>query len=175
LNIPKQGVMLDKQALQLIQQTENLVQEGVLTEGKVTQTAQQTANLDAEAVNIHKQGEVLFAQKCKLEAEFDLTASNTLKSAAEILLLNQKTATEKAQVTAFGVDPVSITGRQMDLYKAQADGFQRDAEQKAAKLLVDTWNVRRTTEESTQADDINKLGNAYIGRAVDKVLAGVGA
>ena len=175
LNIPKQGVMLDKQALQLIQQTENLIQEGVLTEGKVAQNAQQTANLAAEGLNIPKQGEVLFAQKCKLEAEFDLTASNTLKSAAEILLLNQKTATEKAQVTAFGVDPVSITGRQMDLYKAQADGFQRDAEQKAAKLLVDTWNVRRTTDEGTVADGTNMLNDATVGRAVTKVLAGVGA
>lgn len=181
-NIPKQGVILDKQAIYLIEQArevntnidtslftrDNLGKQGLILDI-------QAINLTAEGLNIPKQGEVLFAQKCKLEAEFDLTASNTLKSASEIELLNQKTATEKAQVTAFGVDPVSITGRQMDLYKAQADGFQRDAEQKAAKLLVDTWNVRRTTDEGTTANTINQLDDSSVGRAVGKVLVGVGA
>lgn len=120
------------------------------------------------------ENEVLKAQKCKLDAEFDLIQQQTLKAAAETALLNQKNTTEKAQTMNIG-DPDSVIGRQKTLYKAQADGFQRDAEQKAAKLMVDSWNVRRTTDEGTSANSTNQLDDAAVGRAVSKLLSGVGA
>ena len=135
----------------------------------------QTANAVAEGLNIPLQGQVLFAQKCKLEAEFDLTVSSTQKSAAEIALLTQKTVTEQAQTVALGVDDNSVIGKQKALYGAQTAGFARDAEQKAAKLMTDTWSVRRTTDEGVVADAINKLSDTHIGLAIDKMLAGVGA
>jgi hypothetical protein len=69
----------------------------------------------------------------------------------------------------------SVVGRQKALYQAQTDGFTRDAEQKAAKLLVDTWSVRRTTDEGTVADGTNMLNDATVGRAITKLLDGVGA
>ena len=50
-----------------------------------------------------------------------------------------------------------------------------DAEQKAAKLMVDSWNVRRTTDEGTVADGTNRLSDYYVGNAVAKLLAGIGA
>ena len=50
------------------------------------------------------------------------------------------------------------------------------AEQKAAKVMVDTWNVRRTTDpDSAAADSTNNLNDAAVGRAVTKLLSGVGA
>ena len=136
---------------------------------------QQRTNLTAEALNIPKQGAVLDAQKCKLDAEFDLTKSTDIKVKAETNLLNQKTTTEKAQTMATGVDEDSVVGKQKKLYQAQTDGFQRDAEQKAAKLMVDSWNVRRTTDEGTVADGTNMLADSVVGRAVTKMLNGVGA
>jgi hypothetical protein len=63
----------------------------------------------------------------------------------------------------------------MGLYKAQADGFVRDAEQKAAKIMADTWNVRRTTDEAVVADGTNKLSDANIGKAIGKLLTGINA
>lgn len=118
---------------------------------------------------------VLQAQKCKLDAEFDLIKEQTIKSAQETLLLAQKVTTEKAQVSSIGVDADSVVGRQKSLYAAQTNGFARDAEQKAAKLLADTWNVRRTTDEGTIADGTNMLNDATVGRAINKMLQGVGA
>lgn len=118
---------------------------------------------------------VLQAQKCKLDAEFDLTKSSTLKTGQETSLLAQKVVTERAQVTATGVDEDSVVGRQKRLYFAQTEGFARDAEQKAAKLMVDSWNVRRTTDEGTVADGNNMLADSIVGRAVSKMLHGVGA
>ena len=129
---------------------------------------EQTANAVIEA-------EVLRAQKCKLDAEFDVLLQSKLKTAAEVTLLGQKTQTEKAQTVALGVDADSVIGRQKGLYQAQTSGFERDAEQKAAKLMIDSWNVRRTTDEGTVADGTNMLYDPAVGRAVNKLLSGVGA
>lgn len=135
----------------------------------------QTANTVAEGLNIPMQGQVLYAQKCKLEAEFDLLQMDKLKTNAEIALLTQKTVTEQAQTIELGVDANSVIGKQKALYAAQTAGFARDAEQKAAKLMTDTWSVRRTTDEGVVADGVNKLSDLHIGQAVAKMLAGVGA
>jgi hypothetical protein len=98
-----------------------------------------------------------------------------LKTAQETQLLLWKTNTEKAQTVALGVDDNSVVGKQKLLYAAQTSGFQRDAEQKAAKVMVDSWNVRRTTDEGTTANGTNNLDDASVGRAVDRLLSGVGA
>lgn len=167
-NIPRQGLLLDGQVAQVTQQTANLLADNAGIVAKTGLTQRQTANAVFE-------GDVLQSQNCKLKAEFDLTKGTVLKVAAETTLLDQKTVSEKAQTLNVGVDDNSVIGRQKLLYKAQTDGFQRDAEQKAAKLMVDTWNVRRTTDEGTVADGTNLLNDAAIGRAVSKMLAGINA
>lgn len=135
----------------------------------------QAAKVRAETVNVITENDSLLAQQCLLKAQYDLTMVQKLQTTAQTSLVQQKIATEKAQVVDTGVDENSVVGRQKALYKAQTDGFQRDAEQKAAKMLIDTWNVRRTTDENTVADAVNMLNDATIGRAVLKVLTGVGA
>ena len=195
-NIPKQGLVLDAQKLQITQQTTNLVAEGLnipkqglLIDANKAQVVQQTENLLSQKAQVEAQtllvtqqkanaiieGTVLVAQECKLRGEFDLIMGNVLKAAQETALLTQKVATERAQTTALGVDDNSVLGKQKILYQAQTDGFKRDAEQKAAKLMVDTWNVRRTTDEGTVADSVNSLNDVAVGRAVTKLLAGVQA
>lgn len=152
-----------------------LTAQTALATSQKAQVEQQTANLVLEAVNIPKQGAVLDAQHCKLTAEYDLTVQTTQKTVQETTLLLQKIATEKAQTIATGVDADSVLGKQKGLYQAQSDGFKRDAEQKAAKILVDTWNVRRTTDDATVADSNNLLNDVTIGRTISKLLTGVGA
>lgn len=167
-NIPKQGVVLDAQAAMIDQQKLNLLADNLNTVAKTALTDQQKANAIIE-------GTVLVAQECKLRAEFDATVANTLKITAEKDLLIQKKVTETAQVLSTGVDADSVIGKQKALYTAQTNGFARDAEQKAAKIMIDTWSVRRTTDDATVADATNKLNDASVGRAVDKLLLGVGA
>lgn len=128
-----------------------------------------------QGLNAVIEGEVLTATKCKLQAEFDLLATTNLKTQQELQLLLWKTNTEKAQTIALGVDADSVLGKQKALYGAQTTGFTRDAEQKAAKLMADTWAVRRTTDEATVADAVNSLNDAAVGRAIGKLLTGVGA
>ena len=156
-------------ALTFLSQSQKVTAEIALLEAQTALVAQQT-------LNAVKEGDVLDAQRCKLQAEFDLTVSTTLKSAQEITLLTQKVATERAQTTGLGVDADSVVGRQKALYQAQTTGFTRDAEQKAADLLVRSWSVQRTTDETgTTANATNMLNDATVGRAMTKLLAGVGA
>lgn len=137
--------------------------------------AAEVALLAQQLINTTTQNDNLIKEGCKLAAEFDVLMEQKAKVNAETILLAQKKATEQAQTSGAGVDPDSVIGRQKLLYQAQTDGFKREAETQAAKLLVDTWNVRRTTDEGTQANTTNKLDDATIGRAIDKLLAGVGA
>lgn len=130
--------------------------------------------LGQQITNAITENTVLVAQECKLRAEYDLLAEQKLKVIAEAALLGQKKITEAAQVSAANVESDSVIGKQKSLYQAQTDGFARDAEQKAAKLLIDTFNVRRTTDEATVADSTNNLSDADIGLAVSKLMEGIG-
>lgn len=140
--------------------------EIALLEAQAQLTIQQTVNAETENT-------VLKAQKCKLDAEFDLISQNVLKVGAEMTLLSQKTLTERAQITSMGVDEDSVIGRQKRLYHAQTEGFKRDAEQKAAKILIDAWGIQRSTDEGIQANDQNMLYDPSVGRVVNKLITGV--
>lgn len=155
-------------ALAFLAQRQKIPLEAALIQAQIDLITQQTANAVIE-------GTVLTATECKLRAEYDLLILQKARTSAETALLVQKMATEKAQTTSLGVDADSILGRQKSLYLAQTEGFARDAEQKAAKLMADTWNVRRTTDEGTIADGTNMLNDATVGRAITKLLSGVGA
>lgn len=164
-----------QQTALIVQQKANLVTEQatmVKQQAKLTEdtkmVVQQTANAVIEGDNLVRQG-------CVLDAQFDLLKTQVLSTTAQTALTQQKTSTEKAQVSANGVDDNSVIGKQKLLYAAQTDGFSRDAEQKAAKLLTDTWNVRRTTDDGTVADGTNLLNDATIGRAISKMLSGIKA
>lgn len=131
--------------------------------------------VEQQTINAGQEFKVLVAQECKLKAEFDVLQEQKLKTAAETTLMNQRILTEKAQTTSIGVDADSVVGRQKALYAAQTSGYQRDAEQKAADLMIKTWATRRTTDEATVADATNMLNDTAVGRAVTKMLNGIQA
>lgn len=160
---------------QVMQTALTFVLQKQKTELEAELMEKQIALVNQQRINAEVEMNVLQAQICKLQAEYDLLREQNQKSAAETALLTQKVVTEKAQTLSVGVDQDSLIGKQKTLYQAQANGFARDAEQKAAKLMVDSWNVRRTTDEGTVADNTNMLSDMAVGRAVTKLLAGVGA
>lgn len=169
-------------ALDFLMQKQKVALEAQLLELQVTLAGVEVEKAHAQrdllvqqALNAVEEGKVLAQQVCKLKAEYDVLLLQKDRQNAETALLTQKLATEKAQTTGIGVDADSILGRQKALYLAQTNGFTRDAEQKVAKLMADTWNVRRTTDEGTIADGTNMLNDATVGRAIKKMLEGVGA
>jgi hypothetical protein len=104
-----------------------------------------------------------------------LAKSQRDKIDSETDLLTQKTETEMAQtVDSITAGPVAgVVGKQKTLYTAQTDGFARDAEQKAAKLMLDTWSVSATVSEAT-ANATNHLQDSDVGAVVTVLKAGVG-
>ena len=162
LNVPKQGAKIDADAAVSVQQKLNMISDELGIDAKTALTTQQKANAVIE-------GTVLTATECKLRAEFDVLMVQKLKGASENSLLLQKVVTEAAQTTATGVDDNSVIGRQKALYLGQTEGFKRDAEQKATKILIDTWNVRKTTDDTT----VLVVTDADIRTAVDKMKAGL--
>lgn len=181
LNIPKQGEMIDAQKNAAVQQTLKAVQETLQVVQQTNLTTKQVLQVEQQTINAVQERLVLIAQECKLKAEFDLLVLTKEKSEQEKQLLMWKVTTEKAQTLALGVDDNSVIGKQKSLYGAQTAGFTRDAEQKVAKLMVDTWNTRRMTDEGTipglspLGGVDNGLGDGNIARAVTKLLAGVNA
>jgi len=100
----------------------------------------------------------------------------------EIALLRQKTVTELAQTSGtiplgLGFNNSTVVGgvvkKQSDLYIAQTDGFSRDAEQKVLKAMLDTWSVRRTTDDGTTVN-LNGLDDAQILKVLQKAGTGIG-
>lgn len=171
--LERQKVGLEAQVLE--QQVLLATAQVAKANAEVLQIQKQTELMEQQRLNAITEGEVLVAQKCKLQAEYDVLMLTKDKTTKESDLLAQKVLTEKAQTQAIGVDDNSVIGKQKTLYQAQTDGFKRDAEQKAGKLLIDSWNVRRTTDEATVADGTNKLSDLYVGKAVQKLLDGIGA
>ena len=92
-----------------------------------------------------KQAELLASQTLtEAYTLSDLLPAQIDKLAAEIALLGQKKSTEEAQIKDIVDDlaVVGVIGKQKLLYGKQTDGFDRDAEQKAAKMMIDTWAIR---------------------------------
>ena len=101
---------------------------------------------------------------------------------AEVGLLEQKSVTELVQTSntipgtlGFGTntDIQGVALRSINLTTAQTDGFARDAEQRAAKIVVDPWVVRQSTDGEVTTG--TGLDNASVGEFIAKLKAGIGA
>lgn len=162
-------------ALEYLLQRDRNVLEAQLLEQQVLKAQVEVQVLEQQRLNAAQELLVLQAQVDKLIAEKEIIEASQLKTDQEIALLAQKVLTERAQVEAGIADPTSVIGRQNSLYQAQTEGFERDAEQKAANIMVGVWNVLRTTDSTVLNNPDNGLQDANIRKAVEKLLIGVGA
>ena len=156
LNVPKQGLLIDaqketqlQQKLNLAndlqtatQQRINLVSENQAIIAKTANTTQQTANLLAEAANIPKQGAVYDSTKSKVDVEN--------------ALLTDKLTTEASQRAVLA---------------AQASGYKRDAEQKAAEIMTRAFAaIATTTAMNSAAAAGYGISEGNVSAAVSKLI-----
>ena len=99
----------------------------------------------------NKQIELADKELEKADKEIELLDKQIQLQELNKELIAQKVKTEKAQIadTVDGVPVTGIIGAQIALYKQQKDGFIRDAEQKALKIISDTWITRKTVDDGT--------------------------
>lgn len=105
--------------------------------------------------------------------ELEVKRAEVESAQAQAQLYAAKVLTENAQ-TMDAAHPNSVLGSNIAVLRAQAAGYARDAEQKAAKILVDAWNVQRNTDEGITANADNLLYDTSIGKAVSAMLRGAG-
>ena len=87
------------------------------------------------------------------------------KTRSEIELIDSKTASEKKQ-------PI-LSDWQVQLFQKQIWGFERDAEQKVAKIYSDVFSVQKSVDDGLQPPD--GMTSKEIKRAMTKLLTGLGA
>lgn len=95
----------------------------------------------------------------------------------ELVLLSSKVNTEDAQTkdVVDGSGVTGVVGKQKGLYGAQTNGFARDAEQKLAKIMADTWNVAKTADPTgVSGNASNRLSDSDIGQVIDSAKKGIG-
>ena len=105
--------------------------------------------------------------------QLDLLQEQVSQAKAQTNYYAQKVITEKAQTDATVIGNGSVIDVQVELMNAQKDGYKRNAEQHAAQIMSNTWNVRRQTDEDTSANSTNLLDDATVGKAIQKLLAGI--
>jgi hypothetical protein len=180
VNIPKEGSLLDAQV-------SNATKQGLLVDVQKAEVTAQIDGIVADILNKPKQGALLDQQVVLAQADainkvregvvLDRQAD---KTHAEELLLRHKSITENAQyddnVTDIVGATIAVTGvinKQKLLYKAQTDGFARDAEQKLAKIMADTWNIRRSTDSGLTTAGTG-LEDTNIQSVIIKAQSGIG-
>lgn len=143
-------------------------------EKEVELTEQQIVNLKCENAKCQAQIKLIEAQLLNVPKEGAVLDNSINKSAEEVLLLRQKVITEKGQTDGTVFDTDSVLGKQTNLYTAQTEGYARDAEYKLLSKFIETWGIRRTTDDATQVNATNKLADQNIGQVVTKALSGIG-
>lgn len=107
------------------------------------------------------------------EKELEIKEKELQLAAANIDLIRQKIITERAQTDGSVIGNGSVLGKQNEVLNAQIDGYRRDAEQKAAQLMLQTW-ITRMNNDNAITNKANMLQDNFIGRAVGKMLEGAG-
>lgn len=127
----------------------------------------------AQLEQANKQNELLEAQIANQTKQLELLEEQVKQAVAQTAYYDQKTITEVAQTDGSVIKTGSVIRSQVDLMDAQKAGYQRNAEQQAAQIISNTWNVRRQTDEDTQANTTNLLDDATVGKVMQKMLAGI--
>lgn len=174
----------ERQALEII----GLGLQNQLVQAQIKQVEAQVLNTEADTKlkeyqfqflypaqleQANKQLELMDAQISVQLKQLDLLQQQVEQAEAQADYYRQKVITEKAQTDRTVIGDGSVIDTQVDLMNAQKDGYQRNAEQQAAQIITNTWNVRRQTDEDTQANSLNLLNDETVGKTVQKLLNGI--
>lgn len=186
-NLVVQGTNLTAQVAQTKAQTDVVVANLAKVPLEIAGLEAQNIIATKQALKLEKDMALQVLQLDIEQMQLDLSREELKLKGQQLLLLKsqvdgqkyqtdlaaQKVITEKAQTQGSVIGTGSVLYIQNKLYEAQTLGYQRDAEQKIAKMLIDTWSVRRSNDDGVVADAVNHLNDATIGAAVQAALAGI--
>jgi hypothetical protein len=165
----------EAEILFLESQKEKIDAEIRLIEQQIKISEQQAKNIVYEGEKLQAETRLIDQNATNAKATHTLILNQQAKVAMETQVLEQKKFSEMAQRLEIvdGEPVVGIIGAQTGLYRKQTESFQRDAEQKTAKLYVDAFNVRMSVMENQLAGEAG-LGNNHVYKVLDTVTGGIG-
>ena len=187
-NLTKQGLNLTEQVLltkantaQTLEQTKRIPYDIEEIQSRIANMSKQNLLLEKDYElrigQLELQQKQLLLSEAELEVkrqeiQVQLAAIQSQKAQAD--LYTQKVQTERAQIEGNVAQPGSVLGANVAVLMAQADGYKSDRLQKTTKILVDTWNVRRNSDDGTEANVQNQLHDVNIGVAVSGLMVDSG-
>lgn len=180
-NLSAQKDMVVAQTNQVIEQTKKLPYDIEEIQARITNMTKQNLlaekEIELKTGQLDLQAKQLILADAELEVkrqeiQVQLAAIESQKAQAE--LYAQKVVSEKAQTQDGVAGEHSVLGANIAVLTAQAEGYISDKLQKATQVLVNTWNVRRNSDDGTQANTTNQLHDANIGVAVSGLLRDAG-
>lgn len=156
-------------------QIENESKRGLILDKQVIEMDKNLELKDIQIAQMKEQTKMIIQQTANALAEHTTITKNHAKIDAEVDIIKQKLLTEVAQTsdTINGKDLEGIVGKQALLYKRQADGYLRDAEQKAAKFYTDMMSTRVASDEDTYDLTTAKMQNEQVAQVLDVVRKGI--
>lgn len=169
----KQLDVMDAQIAQTTQQTALVVQQVAKTIADTAVSSKQIEVMTSQITTQAAQVTLTNQQVINTTNENTTITKQQLKLDSEVAVLNQKKDTEEAQTkdVVNGISVSGILGKQAALYGQQTDGYKRDAEQKAAKILIDTWTVQRSTDETLAP--YSSFNSSAVAPVISKLINGV--
>lgn len=173
--------LLPKQVLQIEKQIDIGSAQISEVTAKTEQVLYQTASilpaqkLDVEAdtaVKNYQANNLLPAQRDNvIEDTAGKNYTNTFILPERLDQLREQTEAERAKTLdtrSDGATPVTGSiGKQKELYAQQINSYQRDAESKVAKMLLDTWITQKSMDEGLVPP--SSLTDANINTVMDKI------
>mgnify|MGYP000862316626 CR=1 FL=1 len=182
LKLPEEVALLELNQAQVTAQTTQVTAQTANTTAQTAQVTYTNANLlPAQLAQLTAQtagttaqtAQVTYTTTNLLPAQLYQTTAQTANVTAQTNLYEQKLETEVCQTQAAPT-ATSVMGVQNALMVKQTENYKRDAEQKAAKIMIDTWNVRRNQDPDTaEMLEANRLREQDIGIAVGALLSGL--
>lgn len=146
----EQTALTDQQRLLAVEQTAAQVKQVALLDKQILQTEAQTIMIGAQT---------------------DVQEKQLLVMDEQIALTGEQAQVAHAQwsdtIIGSGTAVSGMVLKQKDLLVKQAEAFDRDADARIAKMMIDTWIVQRTTNEAETIPA--SLDDANINEVVNKV------
>lgn len=179
--LPIEVANLTKQGLSIVAETSlKGVQTSTATyvlanqlPAEVTGITKQNTLLDGQATLQTKEGTLKDLEATLATAKIAGETANTASTNKQTELYERKRLTEVAQLDGTGILSGSVLDSQKLLLAAQTLGLEKDAKQKVAKLMLDTWATRSTINDAADPNPTNKLGDDKIGLVVTNLCASV--
>lgn len=121
-----------------------------VSEQQILQSIEQVKLIKAQVLKTQADTALVTQNTTNAAQELQLLIKQTERTGFESALMEQKTKTEVAQINdeVDGVTVAGSIGKKNLLMQRQADGFLRDAEQKAAKIMSDLWSIEKSADPS---------------------------